>query len=225
MRARPILFSAPMVRAILREIEQPGTGKTQTRRVLSNGRPNSLFNGQWADSYVLDPGNQSWRDDETRYRVGDRLYVREAWRCGAVHDYRPPRELRPGGFIAYEADAPHELSPLHGRFRQGMHMPRWASRITLIVTDVRVQRLNEISDEDAIAEGVVNTGRREGAPYDHFAVPGCAEAGMEHDPVPVFGNLWEFINGEGSWNANPWVAAYTFRPILGNIDQIDRRPA
>lgn len=225
MRARPILFSAPMVRAILREIEQPGAGKTQARRVLSNGRPNSLFNGQWADSYVLDPGNQSWRDDETRYAVGDRLYVREAWRCGAVHDYRPPRELRPGGFIAYEADAPHELSPLHGRFRQGMHMPRWASRITLIVEDVRVQRVQEISEADAIAEGIEQkTICGVGKVWKHYGNPD-APVGWQI-ATQSFQSLWDSLNAERApWESNPWIAAYTFRPILGNIDQIDRRPA
>ena len=67
----------------------------------------------------------------------------------------------------------------------------------------------------------MDTGRRDGAPYSHCLIPGLPEAGMEHDPVPVFGNLWEHINGDGSWDANPWVVAVTFRPILANIDRVE----
>ncbi len=220
----PILFSAPMVRAILREIEQPGTGKTQTRRVLDV--PPMTFDAVFNDDGVWHIGDaltgHRYAKLAVRYRIGDRLYVREAWRCHYTLNETAPRDLPPeNSLVSYVADGD---SAIHirsaGRLRQGMHMPRWASRLTLIVTDVSVQRLQEISEADAIAEGVINTGRREGAPYDHFAIPGCAEAGMEHDPVPVFGNLWEFINGEGSWNANPWIAAYTFRLTLGNIDQV-----
>jgi hypothetical protein len=203
-----------MVRAVLREIEQPGTGKTQTRRVLSNSKPNSLFNGQWADSYVLDPGNASWREQELRYAVGDRLYVREHWRTHSVLDGDSPSELQ-GVRVWYEADPGYKPQ---SRFRQAMHMPRWASRITLIVTDVRVQRLQEISEEDAIAEGL------EG---DHINAWRCylpEPKGQTHWACPrqSFRTLWDSLNAERGfgWNVNAWVAAYTFRPIAGNIDQI-----
>ena len=102
-----------------------------------------------------------------------------------------------------------------GKFRQGMHMPRWASRITLIVTDVRMQRLQEISSGDATAEGV----GQDSDGWHDYQMPGtqcCANARAS------FRTLWDSLNavrGYG-WDANPWVAAYTFRPILGNIDQV-----
>jgi hypothetical protein len=200
----PILFSAPMVRAILREIEQPGTGKTQTRRVLSNDKPMSLFNGQWADSYVLDPGNQSWRDRELRYTVGDRLYVREAWRVTKALDDVSPRNLDRTTIPEWLAT---DVELYEGRKRAAMHLPRWASRITLIVTDVRVQRLQVISNSDCLAEGIdpEEVDRR-----------GMSEARL------LFRELWDGISGERGygWESNPWVAAYTFRPVLGNIDQV-----
>lgn len=216
----PILFSAPMVRAILREIEQPGSGKTQTRRVLSNSKPASLFNGQWADSYVLDPGNQSWRDSEIRYAVGDQLWVREAWAPLEALTHSDPgvTALANRGF--YRADdgtVDGEIS----RWRSSIHMPRWASRITLIVTEVRVERLQDITEADAKAEGVDcdSDGWRD---YQMSTTQCCTNA------RDSFRTLWDSLNGDRpgcAWSDNPWIAAYTFRPILGNIDQIGRATA
>lgn len=94
-----------------------------------------------------------------------------------------------------------------GRLRQGMHMPRWASRLTLTVTEVRVERLQDCSEADAVAEGI-EPGHR---------LP-CG--GMSHAATDLFCDLWDSIHGPGAWALNPWVAAYTFRPILGNIDRI-----
>jgi hypothetical protein len=202
MTDRPILFSAPMVRALL------ARRKTQTRRVLSNSKPMSLFNGEWAAEYVLDPGNQSWRERELRFAAGDRLYVREAWRCHYTLNETAPRDLPPeNSLVSYVADGD---SAIHirsaGRFRPGIHMPRWASRITLIVKDVRVQRLQDISEEDAQAE-----------------CPPLDAGNRLHSTFRVaFANLWDGLNaarGYG-WDANPWVAAYSFDVKLGSIDQI-----
>lgn len=228
MRDLPILFSASMVRAILREIEQPGTGKAQTRRVIN---PQPKLHAHHEPVCVEKRGERGWvwmvhtdrpsyqyatGDWKAPYAVGDRLYAREAWRCGAVNDYKAPRDLKAGSFIAYEADGPHECAPLHGRFRQGMHMPRWASRITLIVTVVRVQRLQEISEQDAIAEGVEqdSDGWRD---YQMPATQCCASA------CASFQSLWDSINGDrpgAAWRYNPWVVAISFQPVLGNIDQV-----
>lgn len=242
MTDRPILFSASMVRAILREIERPGTGKTQTRRLLNRARvfatpetPAFTLTGndltralQGADRFRRLDGDGwfweanafEWQAPAERtgwmahigYAPGDRLWVRESL------------ERANGGAVGYPADGTW-LPNTPWEWQRGklpsIHMPRRLSRITLIVTDVRVQRLQDINDEDAIAEGVVNTGRRDGAPYDHFCVPGFSEAGMEHDPIPVFGNLWAAINGLDSWEANPFVIAVTFRPILASIDNVE----
>lgn len=216
----PILFSAPMVRAILREIEQPGTGKTQTRRILGKtGHCNIFELGVWADSYVLDPGNISWRERDTPYAVRDRLWVRESWRCEARYDALSPAQFRSVP-IYYAADPnPRDSEPgCAGRLRASMHMPRWASRLTLIVEDVRVQRLQEISEEDAIAEGVEcdSDGWRD---YLMPATQCCASA------KDSYRTLWGSINGEKHpWSSNPWIVAVTFRPILGNIDLIGSTP-
>ncbi|WP_144379542.1 hypothetical protein [Mesorhizobium amorphae] len=194
---RPILFSSLMVRALL------DGRKTQTRRVLSNDKFASLFNGTWSDDYVLDPGNQSWRDAEIRFAVGDRLWVREAWRTHRYYDDLAPSEMGGEESIVFEADhpplekRPHRLAD--GRLRQGMHMPRWASRLTLTVTDVRVQRLQEITWQDAKAEGI---------------------SGGYHQSE--FASLWDSLNAARGfgWDTNPWVVAVSFTVERRNIDQV-----
>lgn len=232
MADRPILFSAPMVRAILREIENPGTGKTQTRRII---KPQPTASGTVTlGDRVIEAAEWQIREGKfVRINEGDRLYVREAWRVSRMHDQVAPRDLKPrtmtvffeaGGSIANQ-DAPGDWKPAvwpeigerpdwAGKFRQAMHMPRWASRITLEVTEVRVQRLQSISETDARAEG----GYRSGVLwlFDGNHADGTARG--------AFASFWEELNGARGlgWDANPWVAAYTFRPILGNIDQIAR---
>lgn len=229
MRISPIPFSAPMIRAILREIEAPGTGKTQTRRVLKS-QPSSH-----AQIYRVGSAWE-WRDG-TRggsvripYTTGDRLWVKEAWRFPAIDDFYSPSEvanqcldagyIRPWAAIIYEADR-HKINwPSHfgdaGRLRNARFMPRWASRITLIVTDVRVQRLQDISEEDAKAEGLSPD------PVSGRYWCGMDEAGpiTAKSPITAYAWLWNSLHGEDAWTANPWVAAYTFRPVLGNVDTL-----
>lgn len=233
MRDLPILFSAPMVRAILREIEQPGTGKTQTRRVLNPLPRRTIF---------FDPktaGREQFQ--EPRIKVGDRLYVREAWHAARSLDSTPPRDIPRDADIEHAATArSYAEIGLKGKLRPAMFLPRWASRITLIVTDVRVQRLQEISEADAAAEGVHVQRLAEWAAQgiyvgegdkpvlmaaDDPAVTYMATADADcswHTAREAFTDLWDGINSERGygWDANPWVAAYTFRPILGNIDQV-----
>jgi len=218
MADRSILFSAPMVRAILREIECPGTGKTQTRRVLD----------AWCDeppAFVRDGVIMALNAVDRPYRwprthaVGDRFLVGEAWRTELRYDQLPPRDIPVGSRVSYEADYDREPNDgCRGRLRLGRFLPFWARRLVAPVSAVRVERLQDISDEDALAEGVVDTGRREGAPYQHFLIPGMPEITTEHEPSSVFSGLWEHINGPDSWAANPWVAAYTFAPERRNID-------
>ncbi len=97
-------------------------------------------------------------------------------------------------------------------------MPRWASRLTLTVTDVRVERLQDISESDAIAEGAdIAEGHRSqitGGPMIKIG------AGTYMSPIAWYHRLWNEINGAGSWEANPWIVAYTFTVHHGNIDQI-----
>lgn len=233
-RDLPISFSGPMVRALL-----AGT-KTQTRRVLSPQPSSDRRNlvGLYAPRLTAvfenpDVGSISDFTVRLRYMPGDRLYVREHWRVDDDLDHAPPRDLptsphnRP--FLHYEADG----APTHdmGKFRQGMHMPRWASRLTLTVTDVRVERLQDCSEADALAEGI------ELKPYGHWKCygdtpapfGGAAPSVLAHgigrvsaSPIHSYATLWDSINGEGAWDANPWVAAYSFTVALGNIDQLAR---
>ena len=202
MKSRPILFSAPMVRALL-----AGT-KTQTRRPLREGawldpkegviRMCSVGNGVTGFQTVACPYGQP----------GDQLWVREQF-AGSIayerHGY-PLREW--GNKIWYCADG----EPRSGQWtrpRPSIHMPRSLSRITLELTDVRVERLQDISEADALAEGV--TPKWE---------PGCSGRLMEafrgfsfRPAASAYADLWESINGAGSWDANPYVWALSFKRV------------
>lgn len=184
MKERPILFSAPMVRAIL------DGRKTQTRRVIKpqpSLTPEMDTDAGIAKFYDVDECIGSIR---CPYGVpGDRLWVRESFyvqpEIWALH--RGPQPLD------YAADVtPDQVEDYAGK--PSIHMPRWASRISLEITDVRVQRVQEISDEDAIAEG-----------YGAAFGPGFR--------YRAFDSLWDSIHGSGAWERNEWVWAVTFKPI------------
>lgn len=222
----PILFSAPMVRALI-----AGT-KTQTRRILSPEPTGHV----WRYGWEKDSG-ATWSDEAGSHKLrvwaGDRLYVREAWRVHEAYDGHSPAKSHKGkpvlpsfAAIAYEADLP--LPNGVGKVRQAMHMPKWASRITLIVEDVKIERLQDISEEDAIAEGIepVHDERSPGKTFwkDYECYPDKTPHAHAVAPFVLpsrsYCSLWEEINGHGSWIDNPWVVAYIFRRIMGNIDQI-----
>jgi len=208
----PILFSAPMVRAILREIERPGTGKTQTRRVAGEAIPGMHLDRVGPTGWQFTGEGGSPRIPyRPKHAIGDRLYVREAWHAARSLNSTSPRDIPRDADIEHAATArSYAEIGLKGKLRPAMFLPRWASRITLIVTDVRVQRLQEIDEVDALAEGV-----REG-----YGDPAYEWEALSYRRR--FNLLWDHLNaarGYG-WDANPWVAAYTFRPILGNIDQV-----
>lgn len=135
------------------------------------------------------------------YAPGDRLWVREAFsydRLDVDHDgILPPWYWADGNPDAGDWTRPNS----------SIHMPRWASRLTLTVTEVRVQRLQEISEADAVAEGM--------APARRLL---CG--GLNNDPIDDFCDLWNILHGPGAWDENPWVAAISFRVHLGNIDQM-----
>ena len=220
MTTKGILMSGPMVRGLLDDL------KTQTRRVLRrqpNPKCTEAFQGadgiwRFSRPTALDPISYSDDDMVTPYLVGDRLYVREAWRCYKGLDILPPREISQHGKIHYEADgSPHPH--LHfGKFRQGMHQPRWASRLWLEITDVRVQRVQDITKQDAIAEGIGQNVLHD-AYRDYGPETPAQQLGFQ-DARRSFHSLWDSLNakrGHG-WDANPWVAAYTFTVHRGNVD-------
>ena len=207
MKERPIIFSAPMVRAIL-----AGT-KTQTRRVVKPMRDPDF-------GCELSPGNIAAEVNGETCRVrapygqrGDRLWVREAW------DFLPDGDSKEC-MIRYFADgameqrhAPSTFNPMiYGRERKRppIHMPRWASRILLEISAVRVERLHDISEADAQAEGVERVVA--GSGWRRYSDPDSEEVGVPPcaDARSSFRSLWEHINGEKSWRENPWVWVVKF---------------
>lgn len=264
MADRPILFSAPMVRGILREIEKPGTGKTQTRRILGLQPPdwatfcqqplmlNVLHqwvpSGLWRWSEELKVPTRALRqwplDKEGQhywlrppYSKGDRLWVREEHFQLGHWQIDPGRQTKGGREKwRFVPDRPEVTVVPPAEYRKGRHhadpaTPAWYkrlgrfmfrkhSRLTLYVTDVRVERLQDISEAASIAEGIhriecVPSGRSEFPIYDRSTNGRTTSA-----PVESYRSLWEIINGPGAWEANPWVVAYTFVPRLGNIDSL-----
>lgn len=216
MTDRPILFSAPMVRALL------DGHKTQTRRRLPSAHPKYPDNNQLRTDVMNDPQTVWYWDAvhesvgasfRIRIACGDRLWVREHWRADHSLDDYPPRVMVKNEAVKFIADGgiARGFSTFEdGRHRQGMHMPRWASRLTLTVTDVRVQRLQDISETDAQAEGIIPA--YEGWATDLYGRHWGADARNSYRI------LWDDINGPGAWDKNPWVAAYSFTVHRGNID-------
>lgn len=189
MTERPILFSAPMVRALLADT------KSQTRRIVKPRKDRDI-------GCELSPCELAGEVNNGKFRnaycaPGDRLWAREAWRACAEADAVKPRDMDAAYRVWYEADAPHQQGV--GRRRPGMFMPRWASRITLEVTGVRVERLQDISEADAMAEGV-----------DEWARGACGDPDAL-DALGKFELLWCSINGRASWDANPWVWRIEFK--------------
>lgn len=213
MADRPIIFSAPMVQALL------AGRKSQTRRVL---KPQPDFRGGVGDYH--DAEEWGWEDEDgyhvsvldicpNGFRVGDRLWVREAvcWVSGWGWRYRADND------DLAEKRETGEVS----RWRPSIHMPRWASRLTLTVTDVRVQRLQDISEADAIAEGIQRLIGSKGPNYFTREISG-KWSGSFNAPTAaeVYSDLWNSLHGPDAWDANPWVVALTFTVQRGNIDQM-----
>ena len=213
MTDRPIIFSGPMVQALL------AGRKSQTRRVLKP-QPNDRNTGGAA---LTDQG-WAWLNGwdgsiigraSVPYAPGDRLWVRE--NCATWGDHE----------AIYRADDAVEygLAVSDGKFgakwkaRPSIHMPRWASRLTLIITDVRVQRLHAISEADAIAEGIQRLIGSKGPNYFTREISG-KWSGSFNAPTAaeVYSDLWNSLHGPGAWDRNDWVAAITFDVVARNID-------
>jgi hypothetical protein len=225
MKEHPILFSAPMVRAIL-----AGT-KTQTRRHLYVIRKFNAERMCFDRRYpppLLDWNNPQHGPGEgftlrRAYEVGDRLWVRETWRRACAHAdddtvciaYRASQTPGSGGLLVNNIPRPAGVELWDGEdavWRPSIFMPRWASRITLEVTGERVERLQDIIEADAIAEGVYpdKKGRQDD---DGAAFYRIGPVRGDSFPIARFAALWELINGFGSWGANPWVRVITFKRV------------
>lgn len=227
MKERPIIFSAPMVRALL------DGKKTQTRRIIKPqpdhrlwvGFPHSGITGRSLD---LLAGSCPYG------QPGDRLWVREAWQIADWTDCGDPCIRYTADQAERWPDLPMEAADwaqnqwaalsdpgnlaIDGRAadrrrRHGMFMPRWASRITLEITDVRVERLQDISEADAIAEGIDGAFVEGGRYWRNYSLSDAEAmcAPMLNFPTESYRTLWESINGPGSWDANPWVWVIEFK--------------
>lgn len=207
MKERGMIFNGEMVRAIL------DGRKTQTRRIMQdqpvlNGNFYEVFGAAWSKGMTSIPAVPG-HSLSTRCPFGvvsDRIWVRETFQ-GPLFDYdlmdsycKDSTPFEKPEFCVYKADevpAPEFYdadNELHCRWRPSIHMPRWASRITLEITSIRVERLRSMSQEDARAEGVI-------------AASGPMEAGL------AFRELWDSIYGPESWQANPWVWVIEFKRV------------
>lgn len=224
----PIIFSEPMVRALL------DGRKTMTRRLAWR-----TVKDPADDKLTIRGLPSSWQ----RVKTGDRLWVKEAWRVGAwsedaevAVDYRASPELKntpwmpvPGDRfnelhrkisdelrrlgVEHDADGNYDWKPGESPlcWHPSIHMPRWASRLTLTVTETKVERLQDITEADAMAEGV-------------YPPP----AGTDDDGVHFSGGtfrdgfwaLWNSLHGLGAWLANPEVVAISFAVERRNVDAV-----
>jgi len=201
MHVRPILFSVPMVRSTLEGI------KTQARRLVKQQErlrmgTDVLIEGDHRPEYLNEYGSwQQWVPNAKTMRCpygvpGDLLYVKETF----AHVANFPPTVR-----YYATDDVHELR----KKLPSIYMPRWASRLTLEITDVRVERLQDISEADAIAEGADRLVMDDDGKF-YESANGTHRCG--------YAGLWDHINGDGSWDENPFVWCISFRTILANID-------
>ncbi|WP_462182192.1 morphogenetic protein [Klebsiella variicola] len=223
MTERGMIFNSEMVRAIL------DGRKTQTRRIMAPQPADDIERGIFPNPEAI-----GWKSSlrhkhgsTTAHfcpygKPGDRIWVRETFQ-GPLFDYdlmdsycKDPTPFEKPEFCVYKADgvpAPEFYDAddeLHCCWRPSIHMPRWASRILLEITDVRVERLNAISEEDARAEGIIDGGCLNcGEPEP------CGCANPEPDATDAFAYLWQSIYGQENWNADPWVWVIEFKRVEG----------
>ena len=222
MTDKPIIFSAPMVRAVIEG------RKTQTRRVLKP-QPDTISDPSGLGRWGTVNRYGYWRPAaEIRpVQPGDRLWVKEAIRPQLLRNILTGDELPNVWAAAYDADGEDVVDEdgfnLLPWWKKGgklspIFMPRWASRLTLTVTDVRVQRVQDISEEDAMAEGIERLKSGRGF-YDPTVAKAAVHFGeWTSTAIQGFSRLWNAIHGPAAWDRNDWVAAYTFTVQRGNID-------
>lgn len=229
MKERGMIFNGEMVRALL------DGRKTQTRRIMKPQPEPCPRGGHWWPSNVfktmlhveeeMQNGKGGWGGlvgDACPFGdVGDHIWVRETFQ-GPLFNYEQMDEYLEDSskfekpeFCQYAADGGHrpEYQDADDNLRHGwrpsIHMPRWASRILLEITDVRVERLKSIHDVDAMREGIQNLTT---CSHADFGIPGVVNA--QH-PVRAFQLLWESIYGADNWKFNPWVWVVEFKRVEG----------
>lgn len=223
MKERPILMSPPMVRALIAD------EKTQTRRVLLDQREAvSAFRQSptlWGwhvrnevmkalpEDHQMHRGVNVFSSMKCPYGVeGDHLWVKEDWQAWTEYDALKPSDI-PQNPSAILHSASRLNAPWDSRRRNARFMCRWMSRITLEITEIRVERLQSISEDDALDEGVSLLHMQA---YDHERRDWFNDDEFQtFDPVRKYRLLWDTINGVGSWKSNPWVWVLTFKRVTG----------
>jgi hypothetical protein len=214
------IFSAPMITA-----SREGR-KHQTRRLAWRDCPKCPGVPSCRRCHGKGVVPTIWQ----KVRPGDRLWCREAWSAqfwnpenidGAAREYwETPKAERTQDLLAglywreaeEERGGPFDFVP-EGGWASPIHMPRWASRLTLVVTGARVEKLQEISEEDAKAEGVIPQTSDLGA---------LARGDRPQGYISEFQYLWDHLHGSGAWLANPGVVALSFDPHNCNIDRMEK---
>lgn len=212
-KERPILFKADMVNAII------SGRKTQTRRVINPQPPENRViakdpHGEWyafhmrysevrQTGWIPDAGEQSWR---CPYGTdGDLLYVRETWATAAYVDKKKPSEITEAATVPmwYRATDEHDVSVAveRGKWRPSIHMPKALSRLWLNVEEIRAERLQDITEGDAEAEGI-----------QPVSLPAAVRDLGAGGYRPAFAKLWDSINADRgfSWESNPFVWVIKF---------------
>lgn len=216
IKSHPILFSGPMIRAVL-EGRKTQTRRSVSRRLLGSWDlprgPGDVAAGypfiETADGEHISvvklcpygqPGDRLWVREKFAYCVGT-TDITDEWYSVSIpaSQYKRDCPWLNTYHITYAADDGPGDDPIHGRWRPSIHMPRWASRITLEITGVRVERLQDITYDDVEAEG--------------------AAIGEGYGWVRDWAELWDSINGPDSWDANPWVWVVEFK-VLPQLDRI-----
>lgn len=226
MADRPIVMSSPMIRALAREADAPGTGKTQTRRIINPSPPGlDLSDCTWrvSEGFKRTRADPPWMHAVRPFgstgateivavcrvpcRVGDHLWVREAIYYGGDSNWYYAADR-----VGIGVEGCLAVRHFKRDKAPAMFMPRMLSRFTLTVKQVRVERLNDISEGDAIAEGV----------WTAIPCPG-REGQVNH--IGAYANLWESLHEPGAWQDNPFVVAITFSVTRANIDSLSKSEA
>ncbi|EMO2287735.1 hypothetical protein REY87_001020 [Klebsiella variicola] len=216
---------------------QPESNQFGLLHITSSTKRSDIGKYHWAESNATGNHVRSKLFSCPLGSVGDRIWVRETWAIlgnedgccidweekickgderSAARIYRASCEQKPNNYGPWSIPDDADWKPYtkdyqyEGAWRPSIHMPRWASRILLEITDVRVERLNAISEEDARAEGIIDGGCLNcGEPEP------CGCANPEPDATDAFAYLWQSIYGQENWNANPWVWVIEFKRVEG----------
>ena len=219
MKERPIIFSGPMVQAILED------RKFQTRRVVKPQPKYHPPRSQGGSGVWWWRDRQGWAGDEASPSVpipycpygapGDHLWVRETWAVDDALNASRPRDIPRDSEVVYSATGAHGCAMgATGKWRPSIFLLRWASRLSLDVTGVRVERVQDIGEDDAVAEGC---GHTNGSPYfdgGRHPVKGTAKAFVT--ARDAFADLWDSISGGKpgrTWDDNPWVGVVDFERV------------